>query len=83
LQKLDIKDIVLNEIKLPELFALAISKKFDKPYEECLKLTEKLTEKNIKKVEETFFKLGQQKDISINNPVDIDDFIKGKEVIKG
>ena len=81
--KLDLKDKVFNELKLPEIFALAISEKLDKPYDECLKLLEALTEEKIKSVEKTFFELGQQSNISIDKPKDIDDFIKGNDVIKG
>ena len=81
--RLDLKDKVFNELKLPEMLALAISKNLDKPYEECLKLVETLTDEKIKSVEKTFFKLGQQSNISIDKPKDIDDFIKGNDVIKG
>jgi len=81
--RLDLKDKVYNELKLPEMLALAISKNLDKPYEECLKLVETLTDKKIKSVEKTFFKLGQQSNINIDKPKDIDDFIKGNDVIKG
>ena len=81
--KLDLKDKVFNELKLPEIFALAISEKLDKPYEEVLKLTESIIDKKIDEVEKTFSKLGQQEDISIDNPKDVNDFIGDNAIIKG
>lgn len=81
--KVDIRDKIINEMKLQEMIALALSKKLDKPYEEVLKLTESIIDKKIDKVEKTFSQIGQQDDISIDNPKDIDDFIGDNTVIKG
>lgn len=81
--KVDIRDKILNEMKLQEMIALALSKKLDKPYEEVLKLTESIIYKKIDEVEKTFSKLGQQEDISIDNPKDVNDFIGDNAIIKG
>ena len=81
--KVDIRDKILNEMKLQEMIALALSKKLDKPYEEVLKLTESIIDKKIDEVEKTFSKLGQQEDISIDNPKDVNDFIGDNAIIKG
>ena len=81
--KVDIRDKILNEMKLQEMIALVLSKKLDKPYEEVLKLTESIIDKKIDEVEKTFSKLGQQEDISIDNPKDVNDFIGDNTIIKG
>jgi hypothetical protein len=81
--KVDIRGKILNEMKLQEMIALVLSKKLDKPYEEVLKLTESIIDKKIDEVEKTFSKLGQQEDISIDNPKDVNDFIGDNTIIKG
>ncbi len=70
-------------MRLPELIAQALSRKIDKPYEEILEAVQKLTEEKIESVEKNFGQIGQAKDISIDNPKDIDDFIGVNNVIKG
>ena len=83
MHKIDTRNLIFNDMRLPELIALALSKKIDKPYEEILEAVQKLTEDKIDKVEKNFGQIGQVKDISIDNPKDIDDFIGVNNVIKG
>jgi hypothetical protein len=80
---LDIKDKIYNELKIPEMIALALSKKLNKPYEETIKLTEALIDKKIEEASKNILNASQQKDININDATSIEDFIEGKNVIKG
>ena len=80
---LDIKDKIYNELKIPEMIALALSKKLNKPYEETIKLTEALIDKKIEEASKNILNASQQKDININGATSIEDFIEGKNVIKG
>tara|TARA_Y100000592_G_C5461312_1_gene314133 strand:+ start:824 stop:1072 length:249 start_codon:yes stop_codon:yes gene_type:complete len=80
--KVDVRQKI-DEMRLPELIAQALSKKLDKPYEEILKLMQERLDKKIDEVENNLSAVGKAKDISIDNPQDIDDFLKDKKVIKG
>ena len=80
--KVDVRQKI-DEMRLPELIAQALSKKLDKPYEEILKLMQERLNKKIDEVENNLSAVGRSKDISIDNPQDIDDFLKDKKVIKG
>lgn len=80
---LDIKDKIYNELKIPEMIALALSKKLNKPYEETIKLTEALIDKKIEEASKNILNTAQQKDINIDDASSIEDFIEGKNVIKG
>lgn len=80
--KVDVRQKI-DEMRLPELIAQALSKKLDKPYEEILKLMQERLDKKIDEVENNLSAIGKAKDISIDNPQDIDDFLKDKKVIKG
>ena len=79
----DIKDKIYNELKIPEMIALALSKKLNKPYEETIKLTEALIDKKIEEASKNILNTAQQKDINIDDASSIEDFIEGKNVIKG
>ena len=70
-------------MRLPELIAQALSKKLDKPYDEIVKLMQERLDKKIDEVENNLSVIGNAKDISIDNPQDLDDFLKDKKVIKG
>lgn len=83
MKKVDAKDKIFNEMKLPELFAQALSKKLDKPYEETLKYVSALFESKIEKAEKTIAMISQQSDISIEDPKDFEEWIKDSPVIKG
>tara|TARA_B100000902_G_C27066837_1_gene791976 strand:+ start:458 stop:709 length:252 start_codon:yes stop_codon:yes gene_type:complete len=83
MHKIDTRNLIFNDMRLPELIAQALSRKIDKPYEEILEAVQKLTEEKIESVEKNFGQIGQAKDISIDNPKDIDDFIGVNNVIKG
>jgi len=83
MHKIDTRNLIFNDMRLPELISQALSRKIDKPYEEILEAVQKLTEEKIDKVEKNFGQIGQAKDISIDNPKDIDDFIGVNNVIKG
>jgi hypothetical protein len=80
--KVDVRQKI-DEMRLPELIAQALSKKLDKPYEEILKLMQERLDKKIDEVENNLSAVGKAKDISIDNPKDLDDFLKDKKVIKG
>ena len=82
MHKVDVRQKI-DEMRLPELIAQALSKKLDKPYEEILKLMQDRLDKKIDEVENNLSAVGKAKDISIDNPQDIDDFLKDKKVIKG
>tara|TARA_B100001287_G_C22560828_1_gene471363 strand:- start:623 stop:871 length:249 start_codon:yes stop_codon:yes gene_type:complete len=82
MHKVDVRQKI-DEMRLPELIAQALSKKLDKPYEEILKLMQERLDKKIDEVENNLSAVGKAKDISIDNPQDIDDFLKDKKVIKG
>ena len=73
----------IYEMRLPELIAQALSKKLNKPYDEIVKLMQERLDKKIDEVENNLSAVGNAKDISINNPQDLDDFLKDKKVIKG
>ena len=73
----------IYEMRLPELIAQALSKKLNKPYDEIVKLIQERLDKKIDEVENNLSAVGNAKDISINNPQDLDDFLKDKKVIKG
>ena len=83
MHKVDTKDMIFNQIKLPELFAQILSQKLDKPYEEIYALLENSFNKKIDEVEKNFSKIGQSKDINIDEPKDLKDFLGDNEVIKG
>lgn len=86
MNKLDTRNILINEMKLPELMARALSKKLDKPYEEALEYTRSLFENKIDKVEKEFYEIGkisEKKDIVVENPQSIEDFLSDKKIIKG
>ena len=80
--KVDVRQKI-DEMRLPELIAQALSKKLDKPYDEIVKLMQERLDKKIDEVENNLSAVGKAKDISIDNPQDIDDFLKDKKVIKG
>ena len=80
--KVDVRQKI-DEMRLPELIAQALSKKLDKPYEEILKLMQERLDRKIDEVENNLSAVGKAKDISIDNQQDIDDFLKDKKVIKG
>lgn len=82
MNKVDVRQKI-DEMRLPELIAQALSKKLDKPYEEILKLMQERLDKKINEVENNLSAVGKAKDIIIDNPQDIDDFLKDKKVIKG
>lgn len=73
----------IYEMRLPELIAQALSKKLNKPYDEIVKLMQERLDKKIDEVENNLSAVGNAKDISIDNPQDLDDFLKDKKVIKG
>lgn len=83
MKKINPRDQIFNQMKLPELFAQALSEKLDKPYEETLKYVSALFESKIQKAEEDIGRLSQQKDISIDNTKDFEEWIKDENVIKG
>lgn len=83
MKKVDIREEIFVKLGLPELFAQALSKKLDKPYEETLKYVSVLFEKKIDDVEKTIGTISHQNDISIDNPKDFDEWIKNAPVIKG
>ena len=80
--KVDVRQKI-DEMRLPELIAQALSKKLDKPYDEIVKLMQERLDKKIDEVENNLSVIGNAKDISIDNPQDLDDFLKDKKVIKG
>ena len=82
MKKVDVRQQIY-EMRLPELIAQALSKKLDKPYDEIVKLMQERLDKKIDEVENNLSAVGKAKDISIDNPQDIDDFLKDKKVIKG
>ena len=73
----------IAEMGIAEVFAQVLSEKFDKPYEEMLKYVQGRLDKKIDEVEHNFYAVGSSEDISMNDPQDVDDFLKGKTVIKG
>lgn len=73
----------IAEMGIAEVFAKVLSEKFDKPYEEMLKYVQGRLNKKIDEVEHNFYAVGSSEDISMNDPQDVDDFLKGKTVIKG
>lgn len=83
MKKVSTKNVVFDEMKLPELFAQALSQKLDKPYEETLKYVSALFENKIEKVEKTIALISQQSNISIEDPKDFEEWIKDSPVIKG
>tara|TARA_Y100000592_G_scaffold44831_1_gene71187 strand:+ start:5889 stop:6137 length:249 start_codon:yes stop_codon:yes gene_type:complete len=82
MKKVDVRQQIY-EMRLPELIAQALSKKLDKPYDEIVKLMQERLDKKIDEVENNLSVIGNAKDISIDNPQDLDDFLKDKKVIKG
>ena len=86
MKKVDTRDILFNQMKLPQLMAQALSKKLDKPYEEMLKYTQTVFENKIQKVEKEFYeigKMGETQDVVIDNPQSVEDFLSDKKIIKG
>ena len=83
MKKIDTRDQIFVQMKLPELFSQALSEKLDKPYEETLKYVSALFESKIQKVEADIGRLSQQEDINIDNTKDFEEWIKDKTVVKG
>ena len=80
--KIDIRKKIKEE-KFVEEIARALADKTGRPYENCFLFISNIAERKIKEVEETFFKVGNTKDIDISNAQSLDEFLKEKDVIKG
>ena len=82
-KKINVKDQIFNEMKLPELLAQAISKNFDVTYKDALKYTQKTFESKIDEVNKSMTKVGNEGVEGPETPISIDDFVKGKKILKG
>jgi hypothetical protein len=85
MKKIDVREDIFNKMKLPEMFAQALSKNLDISYEEALKFTENRFDEKIDEVYKTMAHIGKQDEskLKVNDPMDIDDFVKGKKILKG
>ena len=85
MKKIDVREDIFNKMKLPEMFAQALSKNLDISYEEALKFTENRFDEKIDEVYKTMAHIGKQDEskLKVNDPMDIDDFVMGKKILKG
>tara|TARA_B100001057_G_C22737787_1_gene906514 strand:- start:1003 stop:1254 length:252 start_codon:yes stop_codon:yes gene_type:complete len=83
MKKIDVKSKIFNEMKLPELFAQVLSKKLDISYEEALKFAEHKFSEKIEEVNKTITHIGKVDNYNVESPMDLDDFTKGKKILKG
>ena len=83
MEKLDVRDMIYNKLKLNEVFAKKMSELLDKPYEEVLSAIEEKIDKKIDEAEKTFYTVGQESKIDINKIKSEKNFFDESKTIKG
>lgn len=83
MKKIDTRNIIFNQLKIPELMTQILHEELDKPYEEVEKLVSDLFLKKIDKVEKSIALASKINKSDIDTSKDFEQWVKDKPVIKG